>query len=580
MTRVAQPSPKTEAPGPAAPTPTEPPAAPEPPTPDAFPLLLGALCATALLVRLALLLLRAPVLEAEGAEYAALARSLLQGEGYIGTLEGGVQLLFPPVFPLLIAAVAWPIGDFETAGRVVSMLSGTALVIPVSLLALRLHGLASARIAGALTALHPLIATSSTAVYSESPYLTLALAGLYFGLRSLELGGLAAPAWAGFLLGLAYLTRTEAFVFLLAVLLLLPVAAVVRRVRLRRLVPPLVTLLGTFTAVSLPYALFLTAQTGTFRVEGKSALNFTMAARMNAGLSYAEASYGLGPDLRPAGPVLNVNQFIRDSSPASRPTVFDLARTLAASAQRNAKPLYDALTRPNSGAPFVLLLAAVGLFAQPWSRERLLGETLLLTAFLLVVAVLLGMNGLLTRYLLPLLPFLVLWTARGIEELARWASGTLAFAAGRVAPSAGGSSATVTRLVLGGAVVAVSAFGAARVPEIGWAAPQPHAVREAGAWLAHHHPGPKRVFDLEPLIAFHSGGTLLCLPYADSALALRYIEQKAPDFVALQGRGIGDRPFMADWLQHGIPSPHARLVHETGTTPEEKVHIYSWRHDR
>jgi hypothetical protein len=45
-------------------------------------------------------------IDSEGAEYARIAENLLSGNGYVGIATPGKELMFPPLFPLLIAAVS------------------------------------------------------------------------------------------------------------------------------------------------------------------------------------------------------------------------------------------------------------------------------------------------------------------------------------------------------------------------------------------------------------------------------------------------------------------------------------------
>lgn len=540
-------------------------------SPDRFILWMLVLAAA---IRLAIVLLRPLAIEGEGAEYAAIARNLLAGRGYVGTLEGGVQLLFPPLYPLLIAALAPFSGDFEDAGRLVSLISGTLLVAPITGIAFRLYGLRVARIAGLLTAIHPLFVTLSTAVFSEAPFLTLLMTAVYFGLRCVESPRPAAGVGAGMFAGLAYLTRPEALLYVPVLLGAMACSAVLLRHAWRATAKTAAAAAAAFLAVGSPYIVFLSLQTGSLRLEGKSMLNHVMAARMNSGMSYAEASYGLGPDLEIDGPVLNVNEFVRAHPQPPRPG--EIVAVVLESAQRNIRPLYFKLLSLTYGAPLAFLLVSLGLFARPWSRERLAREALLLGVVALIIFVLLAMNGLLYRYTFPILPLLLIWSSKGIDESAGWLCRTAAQLR-TLAPRRLRVLRAAARLGFGAAVTAMALVGTRGVSEIGWPDPRQFAIRTAGLWLGQYQPGPKRIFDLEPMIAFYAEGTLLTLPYADSATCLRYIESKTPDFIVLKDRNPAVRPFLAGWLRDGIPDPRAKLIYESGDTPGTRLRIYAWR---
>src|SRR5215468_5508572 len=61
-------------------------------------------------------------IESEGAEYARLAQNLQRGVGYVGIATPGHQLIFPPLFPLLIRGASLITHDYVRAGRLVSLL--------------------------------------------------------------------------------------------------------------------------------------------------------------------------------------------------------------------------------------------------------------------------------------------------------------------------------------------------------------------------------------------------------------------------------------------------------------------------
>ena len=62
------------------------------------------------------------------------------------------------------------------------------------------------------------------------------------------------------------------------------------------------------------------------------------------------------------------------------------------------------------------------------------------------------------------------------------------------------------------------------------------------------------------------------MPYAESSLALRYVEKKNPDF--MQSPGL--RPFEERWMSQGIPGTKARLIYSGGSEGEGRAMIYEW----
>lgn len=180
--------------------------------PVRWPLL--ALLLLALALRVFWALTQTSIIEIEGAEYARIAENLLRGTGYVGTMPGP-QLLFPPLYPLLIAATTLGTGNSELAGRVVSIMAGVGLVLAVYALAAWVYGSRVGLVAAMFTAAHPMLIALSGSVFSEAPYITLLTAGFYWSLRTAAGRGWVYPALAGLCFGLAYLTRQEGLIYLL-----------------------------------------------------------------------------------------------------------------------------------------------------------------------------------------------------------------------------------------------------------------------------------------------------------------------------------------------------------------------------
>src|ERR1700677_5078914 len=85
----------------------------------------------ALVVRLAALVLQGPtVLDGDAANYSRIAQNIHDGIGNI-TIRRVLNTLHAPLYPILTAALLFIIRSPETAGIIVSMVSGIALVVLV-----------------------------------------------------------------------------------------------------------------------------------------------------------------------------------------------------------------------------------------------------------------------------------------------------------------------------------------------------------------------------------------------------------------------------------------------------------------
>ncbi|HZL84817.1 MAG TPA: glycosyltransferase family 39 protein [Candidatus Krumholzibacteria bacterium] len=157
-----------------------------------------ALTLAALVVRLAIWALR-PGLTYDGTYYLRQAERIFHLDFQV--------IGFPPGYPLAVAFVRLLCGDFELAGRLVSLVSGIATV---SLFAIWARRHLSPRLAMAATlvlALHPEVARNSVEIMSEPLYILCVIAGVMALEKRRDLA-------AGALLGFAFLVRPEALVLL------------------------------------------------------------------------------------------------------------------------------------------------------------------------------------------------------------------------------------------------------------------------------------------------------------------------------------------------------------------------------
>jgi hypothetical protein len=144
-------------------------------------LLLLLIVVSALFIRASCAVLFTGEMDAEGVEYTRIAQDLIAGKGYVGIATPGTQLFFPPLFPFLIAGVTWTVGNAEVAARIVSILFGTLLVLPVYLIARRMFGERTA--ATGATALHPYLIMFSVSVFCDLTFLTLLWRDLFGNAR-------------------------------------------------------------------------------------------------------------------------------------------------------------------------------------------------------------------------------------------------------------------------------------------------------------------------------------------------------------------------------------------------------------
>jgi 4-amino-4-deoxy-L-arabinose transferase-like glycosyltransferase len=507
------------------------------------------------------------MIDTEGAEYGTLARNLLAGAGYVGIATPGEQLFFPPLFPFLIAAVSSLTGDVEIAGRIVSVVFGSLVIVPVYFIAQWMYGERTAIAASVLTGLHPYLVQFSTTVFCETTYLTVVLMAVYMALRAIDAPTPRTLSTAGALYGLAYLVRPEALAYMLVSAGFIGLRIALRQgpdraAKFARL--PLM-LLG-FLVFAGPYIAWLSVQTGELRVQGKSALNLATEVRIQQGQTGTEAAFGVDPDLTLRGVWLHPS--LETIKAHSIPT-----RDLAALLVKRAKAVIEDMSTVVAGSlefgsPALFALATLGLFARPWPMRLAIGQTHTAVILALVPVGLLFTYVLGARFYILFLPFLCIWAVFGIARLAQWAQ--------RTAAMSGLSRAQRPRVAAAVRAIAVAAI---LLPSTIFAAKElrrasaERPFKEAIIRLAAGRSAPMRIADGATNAAFHARADFVWLPYSDEATALRFLAERGVTHVVVR-YWLRDTPYLTKWFEQGVPG--SRLIIDLALANGDAVKVYQF----
>jgi len=333
-----------------------------------------------------------------------------------GNVLAGVSDYWSFFYPLAAVPFGFLARDAELGLRILSIVSGAALVVPGFAIARRLWGNAAAVFAGVFLAIHPNLISISTAAMTESLFALLLLSALHLYLGGMEGASLRSLGAAGFLLGLAYLTRPESLAFLV----LLAAAAAAgwggagpaspRPARSPR-VSRSIVMAALFVIAALPQFLLLHHATGRWTGGSKAAVNLSSPVIWHDDLAREEYVYSLNPD----GTARRIDEVGRESVakiawrekraiasryPANLAAGFNLATLLYAS-------------------PFLLLLVPLGIAGGALRRE-LRAATFLLLFFGLFPFFFYPVFRVELRYLVPYLPIHLLWAGAGVTALVSW----------------------------------------------------------------------------------------------------------------------------------------------------------------
>lgn len=544
-----------------------------------------------LVIRLAALLhWGTGAIEDDGAQYASIAEHLRRGLGYVGLATPGRELNFPPMFPLLILAASFATKTYWAAGRLVTLVFGALLPLPVFGIASYLFNRRTAWVAAALAALHPLLINLSFTVWSEGPYFTVLLTAIYLVLRALDHPKIRIWAAVGGTFGLAYLIRPEALVpMFLAAIFAVTATQGALAIRSKRAI----VALAVFAVLLLPEVIPLYESTGKVRLEGKTAMLFAQAIRiLNAedrrspgGLrdqpsplpnvedwepwEQKWAWSAINADLEPTGVWMRPNaDVMRDTNPSFQ----ELLRIVRRALRHNIPAFLNTLSSRWLGAPFLPALALVGVLSRPWRRPLAAKHLFVVLVPASAVAATFSAILFFPRYHFILVPFLLIWAASGLVQVGQWAKATVATARWRfVSPV---SSAWITASLIG-LVMIIYPIGAVRsLYEFLSGSPFSRVDKQVGLWIGQQQHHSVKIMDLTTPLAFHADGEFAYFPYCTGDLALRFLDANKIDYIVMR-QSAKYTKYYQDWLTHGIPDPRARVVHVASGAAGD-ILVYRW----
>ncbi len=386
--------------------------------------------------------------------YLWLGQSLLNGEGYQFFGISGIHL--SPLFPLLAgfvakisATVAGNSPQALAAGSVVLyVICGTVLLLPIYAIARRTTGRESVGLCAALvTALYPTLTVRVPlwGTMTEPLYLLLVATAWWGLLVAQQDRRLWAYAAAGASLGLAYLTRNEAIVYLVAGLaamfiielvapgprasphrhagseVVLSSESIFRSAGIKRALVGTALAIGVFALLISPYLVILHAETGKWQVLEEAGSTYVSAQGLASKdlAAFDKATWGLdtaGGEVYLFSPV-SEGQGLLSAITADPRTFLRLLRL----------NLTDLVVTTFSSQLIPLMfagLALLGLFARAWNTRRLRAELLLMASLAGPLSFLLFFIQ--PRYLAGVLIPALVWIGGGSAWLGDWLAQTWA----------------------------------------------------------------------------------------------------------------------------------------------------------
>jgi hypothetical protein len=221
--------------------------------------------------------------------------------------------------------------------------------------------------------------------------------------------------------------------------------------------------------------------------------------------------------------------------------------------------------------PYALLpLVVLGLLRRGWSRQRTLQELFLIVSTGPVLAFILFFIQ--ARYLVPLLPLFILWTAAGLADLSDWLIGTVV--ALRTPPAANPAAASgrpywhMPRLprvliewgpvvVVMGVLLLIYPAVLRNVTNVGSVRPGHKLV---GEWLLRNTPAEVVIMSRYPAIAFHAERAWQPTPNASWVEIVNYARHKKVTHLVIDERELRYRPQLKALVEAKTIPPEVTLI--------------------
>ncbi|HEX6280088.1 MAG TPA: glycosyltransferase family 39 protein, partial [Pyrinomonadaceae bacterium] len=287
-------------------------------------------------------------------EYIRHARNFASGD------PGGLlDTYWPPFFPFVLGLAYLFSNDLVLPSVAVAVLFGSLAVPLIYYFVRQSYGHREGLIAGVLAVFYPHLLNSVFDLGSENVYLVLIILCLFTGWKAITSDSLLYYALAGGLVGLAYLTRPEAFAytaFFIGVVLFRNIWK--KEQFIKRSLIYGGTFLIAFLVFAAPYLVYLKGEMGRWTISSKTEINTVMGDYTNPAAVDGDRLINPTLSLRTGADLLRSFSFNMVAINKSLPYLIPLG---------------------------VMIFISLGLFATDWTSTRAKREAYLISFCLLTI---------------------------------------------------------------------------------------------------------------------------------------------------------------------------------------------------
>lgn len=514
--------------------------------------------------------------------------------GASGAIHGFNYVLhsyWSPLYPFFVALFGKFISNYELAGRMVSIFFGTLLIAPVYLFTDKYLSKKIAWFCSLLIAFFPMLIESSVSALTESVYIFMAITGVILGFLALQKRSILLAAITGGLFSLAYLTRPEGFGFLI-VFIGLTICVLIYQVLKNheyRLIFVLLSAMLSFLIISSPYLYYLHQVTGEWTISSKGTTNMqgSITAMENKGKK-------LNPwlllndenTLLPDDEIYHTGEFLKhyqhkDQAIASQDDQKGIQITLFLILKKFVKNFYEVITTGVSQVLSLplLILAILGLFGKSWDPDRLGRELYLLSYVIFFWILVIPMFHVTERYMLQMVPIVLIWSGLGIERLLEWIQQTfLAFQVFWKKRLLLALETLFVLLLVGSFIVPGLTRMAMKNPFLSEKWVEPIEQKKAGLWLKDHCTETPIIMAWNQAISFYAGNynikQTISIPQNDLDRVLAYARNRGAKYLALNEKNKEDFPTINYLLDESHALADLKLIYKDDSIDGLKTLIY------
>lgn len=451
-----------------------------------------------------------------------------------GNFYGVLDTYWTPLYPILIGIVS-KFTSTPVISSVVVSIAASSLAVPLIYYFVReFYGVSEALIAIMIAVIYPHLINSFFEIGTENIYLIFILGALLAGWENLKRPALKHAMLTGIFLGLAYLTRPEAFGYLLLFIAFIFFGAKIRgKINLGFTTLQVAALLFTFFIFAAPYLIYLNRATGHWTLSGKMQTNLAAGMIQDNIDENAES---------------NVAQF---GGKASKPKI------LLVSFGRSLIEIQKILAYLVPSG--LMIFVGLGIFRQRW-KARYLSSLVYLCSFCAATITGYALTVSQTRYFYILLPIFFCWIAAGIVELKAWtAEHAGVFGTGLL------HRFLKLRYIAPLALVSIFSY---MLPINFFMIPTDKAWRErayeerdAGLWIKNNGTKEMRIFSASYRPVFYAEGLQIQPRDADLPDLINQLRNSAADYVIVSDRSLKRHEYLEEFNKYVRNSGDYELVY-------------------